>query len=274
MVEIATTVLMERTRFLQPKHSPMPAATDLNPQLGDAAARLRNSPAIGIYAGAGAMGATTELKTLAELLQAPVATTISGRGVFAEDHPLSVGYGFGRAGTSAAWRVFRKVRTLLAVGCKYGETATGAYGVKPPREHIQININPAAIGTNYPVSLAVVADAKIALAGLVARLKEDRRPANTVLQDYVRHARTQAESKAMASTSSAVTPAKFLRLLRGRLDRDAILVADSGAHQFWALSDFPVFTPRSFLAPAIIRRWDFPSRRQSQPNSPTRPDRW
>jgi len=149
------------------------------------------------------------------------------------------------------------VRTLLAVGCKYGETATGAYGVKPPREHIQININPAAIGKNYPVSLAVIADAKIALAGLVARLKEDRRPANTALQDYVRHARTQAESKAMASTSSAVTPAKFLRLLRGWLDRDAILVTDSGAHQFWALNDFPVYTPRSFLAPADYQAMGF-----------------
>lgn len=257
VIEIAGTVLMERSGFLPPKHSPKPAAADLDPQLDDAAARLRNSPAIGIYAGAGAMGAVAELKALAELLQAPVATTISGRGVLAEDHPLSVGYGFGRAGTAAAWRVFCKVRTLLAVGCKYGETATGAYGVKPPREHIQININPAAIGTNYPVSLAVVADAKIALAGLVARLKEDRRPANTALQDYVRHARTQAESKAMASTSSAVTPAKFLRLLRRRLDRDAILVTDSGAHQFWALNDFPVYTPRSFLAPADYQAMGF-----------------
>jgi len=257
VIEIAGTVLMERSGFLPPKHSPKPAAADLDPQLDDAAARLRNSPAIGIYAGAGAMGAVAELKALAELLQAPVATTISGRGVLAEDHPLSVGYGFGRAGTAAAWRVFCKVRTLLAVGCKYGETATGAYGVKPPREHIQININPAAIGTNYPVSLAVVADAKIALAGLVARLKEDRRPANTALQDYVRHARTQAESKAMASTSSAVTPAKFLRLLRRRLDRDAILVADSGMHQFWALNDFPVYTPRSFLAPADYQAMGF-----------------
>ena len=163
---------MERIRLLQPKHSPLPAVVDLNPQLDDAATRLRNSPAIGIYAGAGAFGAADELKALAELLQAPVATTISGRGVLAEDHPLSVGFGFGRSGTATAWRVFRKVRTLLAVGCKYGETATGAYGVKPPPEHIQIDINPAVLGANYPVSLAIAADAKIVLGGLVGAFRE------------------------------------------------------------------------------------------------------
>ena len=256
-VEIASSLLMERIRFLQPRHSPLPAVLDLSAQLDDAATRLRKSPTIGIYAGAGAMGAADEIKALAELLQAPVATTISGRGVLAEDHPLSVGYGFGRAGTAVAWRAFRKVRTLLAVGCKYGETATGAYGVKPPPEHIHIDVNPAVLGANYPVSLAIAADAKTVLGGLVARLKKSRRPVNAALQDFIKQGRRRSESKALAKTNEAVTPSRFLRSLRQRLDRDAILVTDSGAHQFWALSDFPVFTPRSFIAPADYQAMGF-----------------
>jgi acetolactate synthase-1/2/3 large subunit len=257
VVEIANGMLMERIRFLQPKRSPLPAAVDLNAQLDDAATRLRNSPAIGIYAGAGAFGAADELKALAELLQAPVATTISGRGVLAEDHPLSVGFGFGRSGTAAAWRVFRKVRTLLAVGCKYGETATGAYGVKPPPEHIQIDINPAVLGANHPVSLAIAADAKIVLGGLVARLEKNRRPVNAALQDFIKQGRMRSEAIALAKASKAVTPSKFLRKLRQKLARNAILVTDSGAHQFWALNDFPVFTPRSFLVPADYQAMGF-----------------
>ena len=209
VVEIGSTLLMGRTRFSQPAASRLPTSDDIGTQLDAAAGKLRNSESVGIYAGAGAFRAVDELKTLAELLQAPVATTISGRGVLAEDHPLSVGYGFGRTGTAAAWRLFRKVRTLLAVGCKYGETATGAYGVKPPRGHIHINVNPECLGANFPTSLAIAADARLAIGGLVARLKNDRRPINTALQNYIRQARVRAESKAQDSKSNAVTPRQF-----------------------------------------------------------------
>jgi acetolactate synthase-1/2/3 large subunit len=257
VVEIGSTLLMGRTRFSQPAVSRLPAPDDIGTQLDAAAGKLRNSESVGVYAGAGAFGAVDELKALAELLQAPVATTISGRGVLAEDHPLSVGYGFGRTGTAAAWRVFRKVRTLLAVGCKYGETATGAYGVKTPREHIHININPECLGANFPASLAIAADARLALGGLVTRLNNDHRPVNITLQNYIRQARAHSESKPQDAESRAVTPANFLRRLRQRLNRDAIVVTDSGAHQFWALSDFPVYTQRSFLAPADYQAMGF-----------------
>lgn len=259
VLEVASFLLMERSHFLQPRHAitPMAPPVEFEAQLDEAAKRLRNYSAIGIYAGAGALGAADELKALAELLQAPVATTISGRGVLAEDHPLSVGYGFGRSGTAAAWSAFRKVKALLAVGCKYGETATGAYGVKPPPEHFQINLDLAALGANFPVSLAIAADAKEALRGLLARLESDRRPANTALQGFIQQARMRSEAKALSTASKAVTPSKFLRNLRRRLERDAILTTDSGTHQFWALNDFPVYSPRSFLAPADYQAMGF-----------------
>jgi acetolactate synthase-1/2/3 large subunit len=259
LVELPSTLLMERSRFIFAPGTCPPPPQDIGGQLDAAADQLRHSPSVGVYAGAGAVTATDELRELAELLQAPVATTISGRGVISEDHPLSVGYGFGRSGTTAAWRVFRKIHTLLAVGCKYGETATGAYGVQAPREHIHIDISPASLGANYPTSLAIASDAKIALRGLLARLAGDRRPANAALQEFISQARARCETKALAipASSAGVTPSKFLRLLRRRLDRDAILVADSGSHQFWALNDFSVFSPRSFLAPADFQAMGF-----------------
>jgi len=165
VVDLPSAMLLERVRLGSPGAVPGGPATACDDQLDEAAARLRNSPAVGIYAGAGALGAREELKALAELLQAPVATTISGRGVLAEDHPLSVGFGFGRTGAAAAWRVFRRVETLLEVGCKNGDTATGAHGVEPPAEHLQINLDPKALGAHHPASLAVVADAAAALGG-------------------------------------------------------------------------------------------------------------
>jgi acetolactate synthase-1/2/3 large subunit len=260
VVELSPALLMERGRFMISAHSePVVDAPDIEHQLDEAAERLRRSPSVGIYAGAGAMDATDELRELAELLQAPVATTISGRGVLAEDHPCSVGYGFGRSGTATAWRLFRKIDTLLAVGCKYGETATGSYGIKPPSNHIHIDINPASLGANFPTSLAIVSDAKIALVGLLARLDKNRRPPNRTLQDFILESRNRAESAALtaAVATTAVSPSKFLRLLRRQLERDAILTTDSGSHQFWALNDFPVYSPRSFLAPADYQAMGF-----------------
>jgi acetolactate synthase-1/2/3 large subunit len=257
VVEIATTLLMARGQFTIPVLPSSAPSVEIGAQLDQAAERLRQSPSVGIYAGAGAIDAREELRTVAELLQAPVATTISGRGVIPEDHALSVGYGFGRNGTAAAFQVFRKVVTLLAVGCKYGETATGAYSTKPPRDHIHIDINAASLGANYSTPLTIAADAKVALSGLVARLQRDGRPVNEALQDRIQKARARTEATSLAASSGAINPARFLRLLRQRLDRDAIMVTDSGAHQFWALSDFPIYSPRSFLAPADYQAMGF-----------------
>jgi len=91
----------------------------------------------------------------------------------------------------------------------------------------------------------------------VARLQPDRRPVNGALQNFIHQARVRSELKSLAKTSTAVTPAKFLRLLRRRLQRDAILVTDSGTHQSWALNDFPIYTGRSFLAPADYQAMGF-----------------
>lgn len=259
VVELSPTLLMERGRFTFATHLEPVARPSIEPQLDAAAECLRGSARIGIYAGAGAMNATAELRELAELLQAPVATTISGRGVLPEDHPLGVGFGFGRSGTATAWQLFRKIDTLLAIGCKYGETATGSYGLKLPANHIHIDRNPASLGANYPTSLAIVSDAQIALRGLLDRLHPDRRPANQPLQDYIAKSRQHAETLAcsIVSSTTAVTPPKFLRLLRKQLSREAILTTDSGTHQFWALNDFPIYQPRSFLAPADYQAMGF-----------------
>ncbi|MBK8478387.1 MAG: thiamine pyrophosphate-binding protein [Opitutaceae bacterium] len=257
VVEISASLLMERARFEAPPQSSSPCTLDIESQLDESATLLRQGTSIGIYAGAGSFGAAAELQCLAELLQAPVATTISGRGILPEDHPLSVGYGFGRSGTAVAWREFRRVRTLLAVGCKYGETATGSYGLNPPAEHIHIDINAASLGANYPTSLAIAADAKTALGGLLARLQDHRRPPNVALLDRIRQSRARTVATPRAGGADALHPGRFLQLLRQRLRRDAILVTDSGAHQFWALSDFPIYEPRSFLAPADYQAMGF-----------------
>ncbi len=273
IVELAPNLLLEEVRFDHFPTEDRRRLPGIDDHLDQAADCIRNSPRIGVYAGAGAFGAHEEIRELSELLCAPVATTISGRGILSEDHPLSVGYGFSRSGTPVARRLFSGIDALVAVGCKYGETATGSYGVRPPRKHIHIDTSVDSIGANYPVSVAIHSDAQEALRGLLKRLESDRRPRDSVLIRTIREARESRRCRADTSPAleTGVHPAVFFHRLRQCLDRDAILVTDTGAHQLWALSDFEVFCPRSFITPADFQTMGFPSRRRLPPNfvSPT-----
>ena len=246
------------------KAQPAPPATPAAPPLPQAevdriAAALLQVRAVGIYAGAGCFGAEEALARVAEALQAPVATTITGRGVIPEDHPWSVGYGFGPSGTPVARRAFARIDTLLALGCKYTEPATGSYGLRLPATHIHVDINPASIGRNHPASIGLVADLRELLPRLAQALEAQARPPDPARLAALAQGRDRALAQVMGAPPSRehVTPARLLRALRARLDRDAVIVTDSGNHQFWTLSDLPVLTPRSYLVPADYQAMGF-----------------
>ena len=84
---------------------------------------------VGIYAGLGCAGAGPSLTAVAELLQAPVATSVSGKGCISDMHPLAVGWGYGKQGTRAAEAAFMEVDLVLAVGVRYSEVSTANYAI-------------------------------------------------------------------------------------------------------------------------------------------------
>ncbi|HVJ83325.1 MAG TPA: thiamine pyrophosphate-binding protein, partial [Planctomycetia bacterium] len=81
---------------------------------------------VGLHVGLGCMDLGPRLVELAEMLQAPVSTSVSGKGSLPENHPLSVGWGYGPQGSAVAEHVFKKhVDLVLAVGVKFSEMTTG-----------------------------------------------------------------------------------------------------------------------------------------------------
>ena len=72
---------------------------------------------VGIYAGLGCVDAGRALAAVAELLQAPVATSVSGKGCIPDGHPLAVGWGYGKQGTRAAEVAFKDVDLVLGRRC-------------------------------------------------------------------------------------------------------------------------------------------------------------
>src|SRR5260370_2237213 len=96
---------------------------------------------VGIYAGMGCAEAGPSLAAVAEMLQAPVATSVSGKGCIPDAHPLAVGWGYGKQGTRAAEKTFKDVDLVLAVGVRYSEASPPNYPI-PPHPRTPVHANP------------------------------------------------------------------------------------------------------------------------------------
>ena len=125
-----------------------------------------------IYAGQGVhyAQAWNSLKELAELLAAPVTTSLGGKSAFPEEHPLALGSG-GRAIPKAVHDYLQKSDLILGIGCSF--TRTG-FGVKIPdgKRVIHATLDPADINKDVPVEIPLVGDAGLILEGLVGAVRE------------------------------------------------------------------------------------------------------
>lgn len=218
---------------------------------------IKKASQVGIYAGRGCMAAGGELLKISKILSAPIATTISGRGVVPEDYELSCGYGFGRTGSPAAYRVFKRCDLILAIGVKFSEMATGGWGLKFEKM-IHIDTAEENLGKNYSMLLTVPADARVALAELTKSLVGVRRPINMMAIEEIKTFRAKHAAKVNSKQRREyLHPAKFLRKLRETLPRDAIFCTDVGNHQLWSLSDFEVYESGTYLTPADYQAMGF-----------------
>ncbi|MFI5181997.1 MAG: thiamine pyrophosphate-binding protein, partial [Thermoanaerobaculia bacterium] len=151
-----------------PPEAPPPAPADETVALAAKLLGAARRPLL--YLGLGAAGAAANLVALAERLESPVATTFQGKGVFPESHPLWLWPGFGDAAPPFARAVAASCDATLAIGCRFGEVATGSYGISPRRPLIHVDIDPAVPGRNFPADLPIAADADAFVAAFLAKL--------------------------------------------------------------------------------------------------------
>ena len=120
-----------------------------------------------IYAGQGVHYAKAwdSLKELAELLGAPVTTSLGGKSAFPENHPLALGSG-GRAIPKPVHHFLGKADLIFGIGCSFTRTN---FGIKIPagKRVIHATVDPADINKDVPADLALVGDAGLILDGLV-----------------------------------------------------------------------------------------------------------
>ena len=122
-----------------------------------------------IYAGGGVIisRAWDEVRRLAEVVGAPVVTTLMGKGAMAENHPLYLGM-LGMHGFPAANLAVMDCDVLLAVGARFDDRVTGEVAkFAPDAKIIHIDIDPAEIGKNIKTNIPIVGDIRTVLAAII-----------------------------------------------------------------------------------------------------------
>jgi acetolactate synthase-1/2/3 large subunit len=205
---------------------------------------------VGIYAGMGCMNYSPALVNVAEVLQAPVATSVSGKGVISECHPLAVGWGYGPQGTRAAENAFKKVDVVLAIGARYSEVSTAFYSIPQSPHIIHVDINPNNIGRILKTEVCVHADAGAFLSRLLDHADEIRRPPDNALVACIRQGKCEdAKENAKCYNRCGVDPMAFILALRKATCPDALVFVDVSCSEHWAAEAFTVCQPRTYFNP-------------------------
>lgn len=230
--------------------APQPAHLDR--ELDEAVRLLSAARSPGLFVGWGAVDASDSVIKVAELLGAPVSTTLQGLSSFPGNHPLHTGMGFSRAAVPAAENAFANCDCLLAVGVSFGEIPTGSFGCPVPQNLIHIDISPQAIGGNFPAKVGLVGDSRIVAPELLARLLAqglDNTSRRHDVEAQIAKDKQAYRDEWLAHRNDRVNPALFFGALRAQLADDAIMTVDDGNHTFLAAELFEVRRPRTFISP-------------------------
>jgi len=208
-----------------------------------------------IHAGGGVLrsGASDELIELAEYLQVPLTTSMSGRGAIPEDHPLCLIPACPGSGALAAQV---EADVVLLVGGRLGDLEmwgqTPAWGDPAQQKFIQIDICSDMIGVNRHVDIGILGDAKSTLRVLSETVKKyaPRKEENASLQEYKRIEKLWLErfEEMSRSNSAPIHPLRLIREVREFFPRDAITVVDGGNTAVWCLYLNRVYEPNTYLS--------------------------
>ena len=244
LLEVPVDVLREEVAATE-----FPPCPVWSPAMPDSAALARLAELLSgwqrplLLAGGGVVssGAESALDTLARRLGAPVMHTANGKCALPASHPLAVGMPWSQVTSDISGMaeffspLLRQADGLLAIGCRFGQLCTGSWTMPLPPSLAHIDIDPEEIGRHYKPTVAVVADARLALEGLLERLPTTER---TPWANRPTLPPWQLPGIDVLGPLERVLPA------------DTILCADVTRVAYLAMNRLPLQHRRSFLHPA------------------------
>ena len=193
-----------------------------------------------IFTGGGVLraGAWTPLEALAEMLEAPVIMSSSGRGAVSDRHHLA-------QIMNAGEELLPRADVVLVVGTRFLQPAFSTWKPRPDQPVIQVDIDPEEIGRNCPVAAGIAADADWALTELLARLPRHNRKRASRRDECL------AAKRRAAEILSVLEPqASYGQAIRDALPDDGIVVSGVTQLGYWIqFGAFPVYRPRTLITP-------------------------
>ena len=204
-----------------------------------------------IMAGGGVIlsGAFSELQALAELVKTPVVTTFKGKGAFPENHPLAMGP-IGMHGHAEANKIILEADCIVAVGARFSDRSVGKFEeFGKDMSIIHMDIDPAEIGKNKSVDVALVGDVKSSLRTLIKMISKKATKRDLDSPWLTRRKELiQYFAETLKDYPREITAKKSLKKLRELLPANAILTTEVGQCQMWASLHFDVITPGTFFS--------------------------
>jgi len=256
LVDIAKDALQKMTDFkyptsvslkgYQPKVAPDAQA------ITDAADLIAQSHKPVFYVGGGVIkaNASRELMELAQLLGAPVVTTLMARGAFPDSHPLNLGMP-GMHGTVAAVTALQKSDLLITLGARFDDRVTGKLSTFAVHAKvIHADVDPAEIGKNRFADVAVLGDLKHTIAALIPAVKvalSKNRPDLTAWLRQMNSLKTTYPLGYDVPKDGSLAPQYVIERLGKISGPQTIFAAGVGQHQMWASQFVSYENPRTWL---------------------------
>ncbi|GCC10261.1 acetolactate synthase large subunit IlvB1 [archaeon] len=219
-------------------------------QIKEAAKLILEAERPVIIAGGGVIisEASEELMELAQLIGAPVTTTLMGKGSFPEMDPLALGV-LGMHGRKAANYAVTDSDVLISIGMRFSDRSTGAVSCfAPDAKIIHIDIDPAEIGKNVSVDIPVVGDAKTVLKELIRVLRKIMESEKSkVWQEKIKIWKKEFSPK-MDYDDVPLKPHRVIKEIMDFLGEDDIVTTEVGQCQMWAHHYMGRSKPRSFIS--------------------------
>ena len=203
----------------------------------EAAAALAAAKKPIIIAGGGVVSsqAQREVVELAEKLQIPVATSLNGKGIILDTHPLSVGV-TGTYSRECANRAVSEADFVFFIGSPAGGMVTSNWSlIRTGTDVMQLDIEPTELGRNYPNKVALLGDAKVTLTKLIAAAKANEGTTKAWVgrvQGLVAEWRAQAEPK-RNSDAVPIRPERICKEITDALPANGVVVSDTGHAGMW-----------------------------------------
>jgi acetolactate synthase-1/2/3 large subunit len=257
LVDIAKSALAANTTFFWPQPFNLrgyhPVLKPNSKSIQEAAKLLATARRPVLYVGGGVLraGAWDGLRKLVDDSGAAVVTTLMARGALPDSHPQHLGMP-GMHGTVPAVNALQKADLIVALGARFDDRVTGKLeSFAPHATIVHADIDPAEIGKNRIVDVAIVGDLKDVFAELVPALAEEhRKHGKPDLEAWWRQLNEWRETYPLGFTKTEdghLSPQHVIQRVGEITGPEAIYVAGVGQHQMWASQFLRFERPRSFL---------------------------